>query len=79
MPLALSDRDTLDHLAACEALDRAGRDYRVAYASSSLAGLIALVRSGQAFAVMTQTAVPADQRSSPAILVCRRCRPWVLR
>ena len=38
LPLALSDRDTLDHLAACEALDRAGRDYRVAYASSSLAG-----------------------------------------
>ncbi|HDR9582079.1 TPA: LysR family transcriptional regulator [Burkholderia stabilis] len=60
LPLALSDRDTLDHIAACDALDRAGRDYRVAYASSSLAGLIALVRSGQAFAVMTQTAVPAD-------------------
>ena len=60
LPLALSDPDTLDHIAACEALDRAGRDYRVAYASSSLAGLTALVRSGQAFAVMTQTAVPAD-------------------
>ncbi|QTO50332.1 LysR family transcriptional regulator [Burkholderia latens] len=60
LPLALSDPDTLDHIAACEALDRAGRDYRVAYASSSLAGLIALVRSGQAFAVMTQTAVPGD-------------------
>ncbi|WP_122170178.1 LysR family transcriptional regulator [Burkholderia stabilis] len=60
LPLALSDRDTLDHIAACDALDRAGRDYRVAYASSSLAGLIALVRSGQAFAVMTQTAVPSD-------------------
>ncbi|WP_175777113.1 LysR family transcriptional regulator [Burkholderia anthina] len=60
LPLALSDPDTLDHIAACEALDRAGRAYRVAYASSSLAGLTALVRSGQAFAVMTQTAVPAD-------------------
>ncbi|WP_185733834.1 LysR family transcriptional regulator [Burkholderia sp. Bp8986] len=60
LPLALSDPDTLDHIAACEALHRAGRDYRVAYASSSLAGLTALVRSGQAFAVMTQTAVPAD-------------------
>ncbi len=60
LPLALSDPDTLDHIAACDALHRAGRDYRVAYASSSLAGLIALVRSGQAFAVMTQTAVPAD-------------------
>ncbi|HDR8944993.1 MULTISPECIES: LysR family transcriptional regulator [Burkholderia] len=60
LPLALSDPDTLDHIAACDALARAGRDYRVAYASSSLAGLIALVRSGQAIAVMTQTAVPAD-------------------
>ncbi|WP_175690073.1 LysR family transcriptional regulator [Burkholderia anthina] len=60
LPLALSDPDTLDHIVACEALDRAGRAYRVAYASSSLAGLTALVRSGQAFAVMTQTAVPAD-------------------
>jgi DNA-binding transcriptional LysR family regulator len=60
LPLALSDPDTLDHIAACAALQRAGRAYRVAYASSSLAGLIALVRSGQAFAVMTQTAVPPD-------------------
>ncbi|MFD1560077.1 LysR family transcriptional regulator [Paraburkholderia silviterrae] len=60
LPLALSDPDTLDHIAACEALQRAGRAYRLAYASSSLAGLTALVRSGQAFAVMTQTAVPAD-------------------
>ena len=60
LPLALSDPDTLDHIAACDALDHAGRGYRVAYASSSLAGLIALVRSGQAFAVMTQTAVPGD-------------------
>ncbi len=60
LPLALSDPDTLDHIAACEALQRAGRAYRIAYASSSLAGLTALVRSGQAFAIMTQTAVPAD-------------------
>jgi DNA-binding transcriptional LysR family regulator len=60
LPLALSDPDTLDHIAACEALQRAGRAYRVAYASSSLSGLTALVRSGQAFAVMTQTAVPPD-------------------
>lgn len=60
LPLALSDSDTLDHIAACAALERMGRAYRVSYASSSLAGLTALVRSGQAFAVMTQTAVPAD-------------------
>lgn len=62
LPLALSDPDTLDHMAACEALTRAGRAYRLAYASSNLAGLTALARSGQAFAVMTQTAVPSDLR-----------------
>ncbi|WP_186139508.1 LysR family transcriptional regulator [Burkholderia gladioli] len=60
LPLALSDPDTLDHRAACAALQRAGRAYRIAYASSSLAGLVALVRSGQAFAVVTQMAVPPD-------------------
>lgn len=60
LPLALSDPDTLDHVAACEALQRAGRAYRIAYASSSLAGLTALVRSGQAFAVITQIAVAPD-------------------
>ncbi|VVD60979.1 LysR family transcriptional regulator [Pandoraea anhela] len=62
LPLALSDPDTLDHIAACEALAKIGRAYRIAYASSNLAGLAALARSGQAFAVMTQTAVPADLR-----------------
>jgi DNA-binding transcriptional LysR family regulator len=60
LPLALSDPDTLDHVAACDALQRAGRAYRIAYASSSLAGLTALVRSGQAFAVITQTAAAPD-------------------
>lgn len=60
LPLALSDADTLDHSAACKALDAAGKAYRIAYASSSLAGLTAVVRSGQSFAVMTQTAVPSE-------------------
>ncbi|AJC22416.1 LysR family transcriptional regulator [Pandoraea pulmonicola] len=62
LPLALSDPDTLDHIAACSALARVGRAFRIAYASSNLAGLTALARSGQAIAVMTQTAVPADLR-----------------
>jgi len=60
LPLALSDADTLDHVAACKALDAAGKAYRIAYASSSLAGLTAVVRSGLSFAVMTQTAVPPE-------------------
>ena len=66
LPLALSHLDTLDHVAARQSLDSVGRAYRIAYASSSLAGLTALVRSGQAIAVLTQTAVPADLQIVPA-------------
>lgn len=62
MPLALGDPDTLDHRAALAALDRARRTYRVAYASGSLSGLLAVVRSGQAVAVLTRSAVPPDLR-----------------
>ncbi len=60
--LALSDADTQDHRAACESLDRAGRPYRIAYASGSISGLLAVVRSGQAVAVLTASAVPGDLR-----------------
>ena len=60
LQLALSDPDTLDHRAACEGLAATGRPYRVAFASGSMAGLLAVVRSGQAIAVLTQAAVPDD-------------------
>jgi DNA-binding transcriptional LysR family regulator len=63
--LALSDPDTLDHRAARRGLEAVGRAYRVAYASASLAGLTAVVRSGQAIAVLTRTAVPEDLRVLP--------------
>ena len=63
--LALSDPDTLDHLAARRTLEAVGRAYRLAYASASLAGLTAVVRSGQAIAVLTRTAVPEDLRVLP--------------
>ncbi|MBC7394925.1 DNA-binding transcriptional LysR family regulator [Variovorax sp. GrIS 2.14] len=60
LKLALSDPDTLDHRAAVERLDATHRPYRVAYASGSMSGLLAVVRSGQAIAVLTQSAVPPD-------------------
>lgn len=60
LQLALSDPDTLDYEAATSRLERVGRKYRVAYASGSLNGLTAVVRSGQAIAVLTQVAVPPD-------------------
>lgn len=60
LPLALSAPMTLDYRAACEAMEAAGRRYRVAFASSSLAGLIAVARTGHAISVLTRTAVPPD-------------------
>lgn len=60
LPLALSAPDTLDHRAAREAMIGAGRAYRIAFASNSLAGLLAVARSGQAISVVTRAAVPED-------------------
>jgi len=60
LPLALSAPMTLDYRAACDVLDAAGRRYRVAFASNSLAGLIAIARSGHAISVLTRMAVPPD-------------------
>lgn len=60
LPLALSAPVTLDYRAACDAMEAAGRRYRVAFASDSFAGLIAIARSGHAISVLTRTAVPAD-------------------
>ncbi|AZO79271.1 MULTISPECIES: LysR family transcriptional regulator [unclassified Bosea (in: a-proteobacteria)] len=60
LPLALSAPMTLDHRAACDAMEAVGRRYRIAFASNSLAGLIAIARSGHAISVLTETAVPPD-------------------
>jgi DNA-binding transcriptional LysR family regulator len=60
LPLALSAPMTIDYRAACDAMAAANRRYRVAFASNSLAGLIAIARSGHAISVLTETAVPPD-------------------
>ncbi|MBD9628165.1 LysR family transcriptional regulator [Ensifer sp. ENS06] len=60
LPLALSAPTTLDYRAACDAMETINRRYRVAFASNSLAGLIAIARSGHAISVLTRTAVPSD-------------------
>ncbi|MBA8879007.1 LysR family transcriptional regulator [Phyllobacterium myrsinacearum] len=60
VPLALSASNTIDHKAACEAMVRVGQRYRISYASNSLAGLVAVTRSGLAVSVMTEQAVPSD-------------------
>ncbi|WP_217578595.1 LysR family transcriptional regulator, partial [Mesorhizobium sp. GbtcB19] len=56
VPLALPASNAMDHKTACDAMLR----YKIAYASNSLTGLIAVARSGLAISVMTQKAVPAD-------------------
>lgn len=60
LPLALGAPDALDHVLAKRALEARGREFRLAYASSSLAGLVGMARSGQAVTVLTRTAVPED-------------------
>ncbi|PKR56719.1 LysR family transcriptional regulator [Thalassospira lohafexi] len=60
IPLALAASNALDHKAACDAMDAAHMPYKISYASNSLAGLIAVARSGLAISVMMQKAVPTD-------------------
>ncbi len=60
LPLALPTPSTIDYRAACTAMEAINRRYRVAYASNSLAGLLAIARSGHAISVLTQSAVPQD-------------------
>lgn len=60
VPLALSAPVSLDYRAACDAMGAANRRYRIAFASNSLAGLIAIARSGHAISVLTRSAVPPD-------------------
>lgn len=60
IPLALPASNAMDHRAACDAMARAGLRYKISYASNSIAGLIAVARSGLAISVMTQEAVPSD-------------------
>lgn len=62
VPLALAASNAIDHKGACEAMARAGLRYKIAYASNSLAGLIAVARSGLAISVMAEEAVPPDLR-----------------
>ena len=60
LPLALSAPVTLDYRAASDAMEAVNRRYRVAFASNSYAGLVAIARSGHAISVLTRTAVPPD-------------------
>ena len=58
LPIAVYESTSLARRSALGSLARQGRDYRVVYNSSSLAGQIAAVESGLAVAVLTLCSVP---------------------
>jgi DNA-binding transcriptional LysR family regulator len=60
VPLALPASNAMDHKAACDAMTGAGLRYKISYASNSIAGLIAVTRSGLAISIMTKEGVPPD-------------------
>lgn len=59
LPIAVYEDASLARRSALNALALQGRQYRVVYNSSSLAGQIAAVESGLAVAVLTQCSAPA--------------------
>lgn len=58
LPIAVYEAGSLARLGALSSLARQGRDYKVVYNSSSLAGQIVAVESGLAVAVLTRCSVP---------------------
>ena len=62
IPLVLSPHPCVYRKRALTALDRAGRAWRIAYTSPSLAGAQAAVRAGLGAAVLPRDMVPADFR-----------------
>lgn len=60
LPLVVSPHPCVYRRRAMRALDRAGRPWRVAYTSTSLAGAQAAVRAGLGVTVLPKDMVPAD-------------------
>lgn len=60
LPLAVSPRPCVYRQRATDALDRAGRSWRVSYTCASLAGALAAVRAGLGVTVLPKTMVPQD-------------------
>lgn len=60
LPLVVSPHPCVYRKRAMQALDRAGRAWRVAYTSTSLAGAQAAVRAGLGVTVLPKDMVPAD-------------------
>jgi DNA-binding transcriptional LysR family regulator len=63
LPLALSDRDCLFRQWATQALDESGKAWRLAYVSTSLAAVEAIVRQGLAVTVVKGSMLGPDLRA----------------
>jgi DNA-binding transcriptional LysR family regulator len=63
LPLAMFDRGCWWRHRALEALEEAGRPYRIAYTSASVAGVQAAVSSGLAVAVLGRSTLPTGART----------------
>ena len=62
MPLALFERACWWRNAAIEAMERAGRRYRVAYSSESVAGVKAAIGAGLAVGVLSACSLDSSLR-----------------
>lgn len=62
LPLAVFDKQCRYRQWALEALERAGRPYRIAYTSPSVSGVLAAVGAGLAVAPMGRSSVPEGLR-----------------
>lgn len=62
LPLAMFNNDCFCRIWACNALDAAGRQYRMAYTSASLSALMAVVTAGLAVTPQLQSLITPDLR-----------------
>ena len=60
LPLAMFQPGCVARAKTIEACTMAGRDYRIAYSSPSIAGLLSPVRAGRAVAAIARCSVPDD-------------------
>ncbi|WP_299864323.1 LysR substrate-binding domain-containing protein [uncultured Hoeflea sp.] len=65
LPLAMFQPGCVARAQTIDACARAGRDYRVAYSSPSIAGLLSPVRAGLAAAAIARCSVPHDLEILP--------------
>ncbi len=74
LPVALYPEGCLFRRWAAEGLDRAGRPWRLAFVSRTLAAVESIAVQGLAVTVVKSGALPASLRALSEATACRRCR-----